>query len=119
MLRVGGKISRRCYPWYNQRLYKSSVAAVEDPAAAVSAEIKRLRHIRNVGVFAHVDAGKTTVTERMLALAGIVHRAGSVDEGNTVTDWCVFLCLSVEAKVRLLENVTVYSNQLFLQLTQL
>lgn len=90
MLRIGGKMSRRC-PWYHHsRLYKSSVAAVEDPASAVSAEIRRLRHIRNVGVFAHVDAGKTTVTERMLALAGIVHRAGSVDEGNTVTDWCVF-----------------------------
>jgi len=50
-------------------------------------EIHRLRHLRNVGVFAHVDAGKTTVTERMLALAGIVHRAGSVDSGNTVTDY--------------------------------
>ena len=50
-------------------------------------EIRRLQHIRNVGVFAHVDAGKTTVTERMLALAGVVHRCGSVDEGNTVTDY--------------------------------
>ena len=50
-------------------------------------EIHRLNHLRNVGVFAHVDAGKTTVTERMLALAGIVHRAGSVDSGNTVTDF--------------------------------
>lgn len=90
MLRIlsAGRISRRClYPWYNGKLYKSSVAAAEDPASAVSAEIRRLRHIRNVGVFAHVDAGKTTVTERMLALAGIVTRAGSVDEGNTVTDW--------------------------------
>ena len=34
-----------------------------------------------------VDAGKTTVTERMLALAGIVHTAGNVDDGNTVTDY--------------------------------
>jgi elongation factor G len=52
-----------------------------------AAEIRRLQHLRNVGVFAHVDAGKTTVTERMLALAGVVHRCGSVDEGNTVTDY--------------------------------
>lgn len=55
--------------------------------AELQSEIQRLQHIRNVGVFAHVDAGKTTVTERMLALAGVVHRAGSVDEGNTVTDY--------------------------------
>jgi len=47
----------------------------------------RLRSLRNVGVFAHVDAGKTTVTERMLALSGIVQNAGSVDDGDTVTDY--------------------------------
>ncbi|CAJ1946841.1 unnamed protein product [Cylindrotheca closterium] len=52
-----------------------------------SRQIHRLRHLRNVGVFAHVDAGKTTVTERMLALAGVVRRAGSVDDGDTVTDF--------------------------------
>ena len=40
-----------------------------------------------MGVFAHVDAGKTTVTERMLALSGIVQNAGSVDDGDTVTDY--------------------------------
>jgi elongation factor G len=56
-------------------------------SARINAEIQRLKHIRNVGVFAHVDAGKTTVTERMLALAGVVARAGSVDDGNTVTDY--------------------------------
>jgi elongation factor G len=55
--------------------------------AAHATEIKRLRQIRHVGVFAHVDAGKTTVTERMLALAGVVHQAGNVDDGNTVTDY--------------------------------
>lgn len=47
----------------------------------------RLRSLRNVGVFAHVDAGKTTVTERMLALSGVVRHAGSVDDGDTVTDY--------------------------------
>jgi len=48
---------------------------------------RRLQKIRNVGILAHVDAGKTTVTERMLALAGIVTNPGSVDSGNTVTDY--------------------------------
>mmetsp|Transcript_16727 Transcript_16727/g.23603 ORF Transcript_16727/g.23603 Transcript_16727/m.23603 type:complete len:917 (+) Transcript_16727:127-2877(+) len=73
--------------------FKSSVAqAVEEydsPLAKkqTNKEIRRLTHVRNVGVFAHVDAGKTTVTERMLALAGVVRRVGSVDDGNTVTDY--------------------------------
>lgn len=57
------------------------------PSSVSQSEIRRLLHIRNVGIFAHVDAGKTTVTERMLALAGIVDRAGNVDDGNTVTDY--------------------------------
>lgn len=47
----------------------------------------RLSNIRNVGIFAHVDAGKTTVTERMLALSGMVRHPGSVDGGDTVTDY--------------------------------
>ncbi|KAL3781126.1 hypothetical protein HJC23_001433 [Cyclotella cryptica] len=47
----------------------------------------RLLSLRNIGIFAHVDAGKTTLTERMLALSGLVKRAGSVDTGDTVTDY--------------------------------
>jgi elongation factor G len=42
---------------------------------------------RNIGVIAHIDAGKTTTTERILFYTGKTYRLGSVDEGTTVTDW--------------------------------
>ena len=43
--------------------------------------------IRNIGILAHVDAGKTTLTEQMLYLSGSIRQAGSVDDGTTQTDW--------------------------------
>ncbi|MDA0577009.1 MAG: elongation factor G [Verrucomicrobia bacterium] len=45
--------------------------------------------VRNIGVVAHIDAGKTTTTERMLFYAGQIHRIGEVDEGTTTTDWMI------------------------------
>ena len=46
-----------------------------------------LDRYRNIGIMAHIDAGKTTTTERILFYAGAIHRMGDVDDGNTTTDW--------------------------------
>ena len=46
-----------------------------------------LERYRNIGVIAHIDAGKTTTTERILFYTGKTYRIGSVDDGTTVTDW--------------------------------
>jgi elongation factor G len=47
----------------------------------------RLAFIRNIGFIAHIDAGKTTVTERVLYFAGRIYKIGGVDEGTTSMDW--------------------------------
>ena len=64
-------------------------AVMEDKAKLVNAPNRQytLERTRNIGIAAHIDAGKTTTTERILFYTGLIHRIGDVDDGNTVTDW--------------------------------
>jgi elongation factor G len=48
-----------------------------------------LERYRNIGIMAHIDAGKTTTTERILFYTGAIHKMGEVHEGTTTTDWMV------------------------------
>jgi elongation factor G len=59
-----------------------------------------LSKFRNIGVIAHIDAGKTTTTEHLLYYSGATHQLGTVDKGNTITDW------NVEEQER---GITIYS----------
>ncbi len=56
---------------------------------AMSLKLTELANLRNIGIMAHIDAGKTTTTERILFYTGQIHRVGEVHEGNTTTDWMV------------------------------
>jgi elongation factor G len=55
--------------------------------AALRIRRSALTQVRNLGIMAHVDAGKTTTTERILFYAGAISRLGEVNDGSTVTDW--------------------------------
>jgi len=57
------------------------------PAANGAARPYTLERTRNIGICAHIDAGKTTLTERILFYTGSIHKIGEVHEGTTVTDW--------------------------------
>jgi elongation factor G len=63
--------------------------AVKDKPGSVNAAQRpyTMECTRNIGIAAHIDAGKTTTTERILFYTGLIHRMGDVDDGNTVTDW--------------------------------
>lgn len=56
-------------------------------SAKISKRQLPLKQTRNIGIAAHIDAGKTTTTERILFYAGVVHKMGEVHEGSAVTDW--------------------------------
>ncbi|PIE23116.1 MAG: elongation factor G [Planctomycetota bacterium] len=55
--------------------------------AADPAETKRLNKLRNIGIMAHIDAGKTTVTERVLFVTGVTHKVGEVHDGAATMDY--------------------------------
>jgi elongation factor G len=62
-------------------------AVVDNKTANAPDRPYTLERTRNIGIAAHIDAGKTTTTERMLFYTGLIHKIGDVDDGNTVTDW--------------------------------
>ena len=63
--------------------------AVEKDTSALNSPNREytLERTRNIGIAAHIDAGKTTTTERILFYTGLSHKIGEVHDGNTVTDW--------------------------------
>ncbi len=66
-----------------------SAVAEKEKSASVNSPKREytLERTRNIGIAAHIDAGKTTTTERILFYTGLIHKIGDVDDGNTVTDW--------------------------------
>ena len=64
------------------------MTAILEPSSANASERETiLEHTRNIGIAAHIDAGKTTCTERVLFYSGVVHKIGEVHEGSATTDW--------------------------------
>ncbi len=89
-------MSRRTKIWQYASVGAGSQPApttVEEEAIFGSAQLKDdmnngvLENTRNIGFIAHIDAGKTTVTERVLYFAGRIYKIGGVDEGTTAMDW--------------------------------
>ncbi|XP_075596882.1 ribosome-releasing factor 2, mitochondrial isoform X1 [Balearica regulorum gibbericeps] len=68
------------------RNYSSPPGDVKSLRSVINPHISR---IRNIGIMAHIDAGKTTTTERMLYYSGYIRTLGDVDDGDTVTDFMV------------------------------
>jgi elongation factor G len=65
------------------------MTAVLEISSSANSSVRKtiLEHTRNIGIAAHIDAGKTTCTERVLFYSGVVHKIGEVHEGSATTDW--------------------------------
>jgi len=61
--------------------------ATQDRIEVTEKRVVPLSKVRNIGIIAHIDAGKTTTTERVLFYTGRTYKLGNIDEGTTVTDW--------------------------------
>ncbi len=57
--------------------------------------LKDLHKVRNIGIMAHIDAGKTTTTERILFYTGINRKVGETHDGASTTDWMAIIALSL------------------------
>ena len=70
-----------------QQAQKPAHTAKAKSGQSAGAREYPIERYRNIGIAAHIDAGKTTTTERILFYTGLIHRMGDVDDGNTTTDW--------------------------------
>ncbi|KIW70652.1 translation elongation factor G [Phialophora macrospora] len=76
----------RPYPWFRIP-FRRAAPSCRRYAGIAATEASQSSRTRNIGIIAHIDAGKTTTTERMLYYSGHTRRIGDVDEGSTVTDF--------------------------------
>jgi elongation factor G len=72
---------------YRQPDTEDMIMTLEKPKLNTMRQQDTLQRLRNIGIMAHIDAGKTTTTERMLYLVGRIYRIGEVDDGTATMDW--------------------------------
>jgi elongation factor G len=81
---LGNPLDHKKYRILTESKEINTAALTKEVAVARTVPLERTR---NIGIAAHIDAGKTTTTERILFYSGLVHKIGEVHEGTTVTDW--------------------------------
>ncbi|KAM4720417.1 ribosome-releasing factor 2, mitochondrial [Anableps anableps] len=84
LLRAGSQRCRCSLSWHLRRYHGALPDDIKSLRTVLNPDISK---IRNIGIMAHIDAGKTTTTERMLYYSGYTRALGDVDDGDTVTDF--------------------------------